>query len=148
MFQMRPTVLCIDDDPYILTLCSRYLEASGYCVITAQDGETGLRMLAREHPDALVTDIEMPGMNGLEVIKHAARIAPDIPSIVCSARDDMEHTVLSLHRGAWAFVPKQSPFLADLDATLAKTLRRARRTRLERLKKNLKAEPPAAHMVS
>lgn len=127
MFKMRPTLLFIDDDAFFRELYSKYFEAMGFCVLTAPNGAKGLRMLARERPDALVTDWEMPGMNGLEVVEAAKRTAPGVPVVVCSAHDCKDSLARSVRNGAWAFVPKRSPYLSDLKGVLERCMRRARK---------------------
>ena len=144
MFKMRQTLLCVDDDSFFLALYSAYFEPRGYHVITESNARGALRALRTQRPDAMVTDWEMPGMNGLELIERARRTAPDIPLVVCSARQGMEASALCLRQGAWAFVPKESPFLADLEVVVKKTMRCARIAREAKRAKSLRPAPQMA----
>lgn len=129
MFKMRQTLLCVDDDSFFRRLYSMYFESHGYHVITVDDAQAALRALRTQCPDALVTDWDMPGMNGLELVARARLTAPDIPLVVCSACGGMELAAQSLLQGAWAFVPKESPFLVDLERVVRKVMLRSRMQR-------------------
>lgn len=81
-------VLVVDDDEAIRNLLQRKLERAGFAVITASDGSAGVRC-CREYLVALVvTDLRMPGMNGLELIRTLTAEKPDIPIIAFSGADD------------------------------------------------------------
>ncbi len=129
MFKMRQTLLCVDDDSFFRKLYSMYFESHGYHVITMDNAQDALQALHTQCPDALVTDWDMPGMNGLELVARATLTAPDIPLVVCSACGDMELAAQSLLQGAWAFVPKESPFLVDLERVVRKVMVRSRTRR-------------------
>ncbi len=61
-------ILLIDDDPILTMLLSNILKKSGYDVLTAHNGSTGLKMAADKHPDLIITDYQMPDFTGLEVL--------------------------------------------------------------------------------
>ncbi len=63
---MTQQVLLIDDEPALLSILSAYLEDAGYQVLVATDGEAAMEVLQVHQPDAIVCDLHMPGMNGLE----------------------------------------------------------------------------------
>ena len=126
MLMMRQTVLCVDNDSPFRDILTQHLEARGYCVLTATDGESALERLIKENPDAVVTDIDMPGEAGLQILEWAEQLAPDIPLIVCSGGQSMEDVAKALCRGAWGCVPRDTTSLDDLTACLARTLRQAR----------------------
>lgn len=82
-------ILIIDDDPEVRDVMSGVIEAAGYDVITASDGEEGLARIEEQHPSLIFLDIEMPVMNGLEFRQHQ-RHDPDlirIPTIVMTGSD-------------------------------------------------------------
>jgi CheY-like chemotaxis protein len=80
----RRRILCVDDDPVVLSLQRALLESAGFSVITARDGEEGLRRFSAEFPDAVVLDYAMPGMNGAALAVQMRRIAEDVPLILNS----------------------------------------------------------------
>ncbi|MGV8114686.1 MAG: response regulator [Lentimicrobium sp.] len=92
-------VLAIDDDSIIRTLMSNSLSKAGYEVITAVDGESGLQKVIQEKPDLVVTDFQMPGMSGLDVITEIQRIQPGLPVILLTAHGDVALTIKSIQVG-------------------------------------------------
>ncbi|ABS25736.1 response regulator [Anaeromyxobacter sp. Fw109-5] len=92
MDQNRLRVLLVEDDDDNRELMAEVLEASGYQVHTAASGQEGLTTLS-EHPiDAVVTDVGMPGMGGLEMARAAKAIAPTVPVVIVTGwaeRDDI-----------------------------------------------------------
>lgn len=77
-------VLVIDDDHLVRLLLRETLHGAGHTVRTAGDGRQGLTLLAREPFDLLVTDVLMPGCDGLEIIQQARRLRPGMPIIAMS----------------------------------------------------------------
>ncbi len=73
-------ILLIEDSKDILFLMKMELESLGYSVLTARDGESGLDIAAREHPNLIISDIKMPGIDGLEFIKRL-RAVPELSSM-------------------------------------------------------------------
>ena len=65
----QKTILAVDDDPYILDVVSRYLTAKGFRMLTTTDPEMALEMAAKEQPHLVISDIAMPGMDGLTLVK-------------------------------------------------------------------------------
>jgi len=121
--QARPTVaLVVDDEPKIRDLARRYLEADGFQVLEAADGEAALTVLAGTEPDIVVTDIMMPVLNGLELLRRI-RLTSSVPVVMLTARDDEIDKVLALTTGADDYVTK--PFGGrELAARLRAILRR------------------------
>ena len=76
-------ILVVDDDAAIQRLYTAILETEGYDSIVADDGEQGLRMVYQEHPDLIISDLDMPRMNGYEFCK-LVRIMDDIPILMIS----------------------------------------------------------------
>jgi two-component system, OmpR family, KDP operon response regulator KdpE len=103
-------ILVADDDPQILTALRILLRAHGYDVIVARDGKAALDAAAHEHPDLVMLDLGMPGLNGLQVIR-AIRGWSRVPILVVSGRTESYDTVAALDTGADDYVTK--PFLAD-----------------------------------
>ena len=121
--QTRPTVaLVVDDEPKIRDLARRYLEADGFQVLEAADGEAALTAMAATEPDIVVADIMMPVLNGLELLRRI-RLTSSVPVVMLTARDDEIDKVLALTTGADDYVTK--PFGGrELAARLRAILRR------------------------
>ncbi len=100
------TVLVVDDEKDIRKIVSRILEKSGYKAITAGDAMEGLMQLHENSVDLVITDIRMPGMNGLDLIKQVHEIQPGIPVIIITGYGTFDLAVEALARGAFFFVTK------------------------------------------
>ena len=90
------TVLVIDDETATLTMFRLFLNAYGYSVMTAENGETGLELLREHHPGIVFTDLKMPGMDGFEVLKQIKKTAPETEVIVITGHGDMDQVVRAL----------------------------------------------------
>lgn len=122
---MDERILLIDDDPRLAALVSEYLGAAGFRVAVAGEGRAGLDLLAREPFDALVLDLMLPDMDGLEVCK-ALRAGSDTPILMLTARGDAMDRVVGLELGADDYLAK--PFEPrELLARLRAILRRRRK---------------------
>ncbi|MGO9019049.1 MAG: response regulator [Syntrophobacteraceae bacterium] len=99
-------VLLIDDDPGILKVMTIALEDEGYTVISANDGESGIDLCASDSPDVVVTDIRMPGTDGMEVLKRIKEIDPDREVIVATAFSDINYAIRALQLDASDFIIK------------------------------------------
>jgi two-component system, OmpR family, KDP operon response regulator KdpE len=109
------TVLIVDDEPQLLRALQVNLEAEGYRVLTALDGMAALRHAEGGHPDAVVLDLGLPDINGVDVITRIRRTS-SMPIIVLSARHGSVDKVRALDAGADDYVTK--PF--GLDELLAR----------------------------
>jgi two-component system KDP operon response regulator KdpE len=103
-------VLVVDDDPIIVKLVSMNLEAHDYAVISAGDGEEGLRIALEQSPDIILLDIMMPIMDGLEMLEELRKTSR-IPVIIISAFGSPEKVEKARELGIECFLNK--PF--DLD---------------------------------
>ena len=116
------TVLVVDDEMQMLKTLRTNLGARGYEVITAADGETALSLAARKHPDVVILDLGLPGIDGVDVIS-GLRGWSEVPIIVLSAREQERDKVLALDAGADDYVTK--PFgMDELLARLRAAVRR------------------------
>ncbi len=119
------TVLIVEDDPSIALGLRINLEAEGYRVLSADDGEKGLAAARGEAPDLVILDVMLPGLNGFEVLRTLRSEGYAMPIIVLSARTGEMDKVTGLELGAEDYVAK--PFsLAELLARVRAALRRAR----------------------
>jgi two-component system response regulator ResD len=125
----RRSVLVVDDEPTITHVVSRYLERAGYATCVAGDGVEALKMAASEHPDLVVLDLMLPGLDGLEVMKCLQEREP-VSVILLTAKGDAADRIAGLRRGADDYVVK--PFLpAELVARVDAVLRRIERVQEE-----------------
>ena len=102
------TVLVVDDDPVIQKLLQVNFELEGYKVITASDGVEGLERARADLPDAIILDIMMPKMNGLEVARalKASDDTKDIPVLLLSAKAQASDVAVGMEIGADDYVTK------------------------------------------
>ncbi len=127
-------VLIVEDDAHIADLLRLHLRDEGYAVEHAADGDIGLRMLEAGGWDALVLDLMLPGVDGLEICRRARAMTRYTPIIITSARSSELHRILGLELGADDYLAK--PFsMLELVARVKALLRRseamARNARLE-----------------
>ena len=116
-------VLVVDDDPAVSGALNRALRLEGYEVSLAPDGPTALEQIAIRPPEALVLDIGLPGIDGLEVCRRLRAADDDTPVLMLTARDAISDRVEGLDAGADDYLVK--PFaLAELLARLRALLRR------------------------
>lgn len=124
--QAPARVLVVDDERSMRELLSIVLRRDGYDVLIAEDGASGLELLKRERVDILITDIRMPQMNGVDLLREAKRIAPDIVSIVMTAFATTETAVEALRLGATDYVTKSKDTAAELRVRVGRELERRR----------------------
>jgi len=125
---MNERILIIEDDPAILKVLQRGLVYEGYVVDIATDGRTGLNLARDRHPDLVILDLMLPGMDGLEVCRRL-RTSKSIPILVLTAKDAIQDRVQGLDAGADDYLVK--PF--NLDELLARIRALLRRTQTERM---------------
>ncbi len=120
-------VLVVDDEPHIRAVLRGYLEADGFAVSEAADGQAALRSLRHSPPDVVLLDIMMPGLDGLEVLRQM-RTFSDVFVIVVTARAEEVDKLVGLGVGADDYVTK--PFSPrEVTARVKAVLRRDRSTR-------------------
>ena len=118
-------ILVVDDDRAVRESLRRSLSFNGYSVELAHDGLEALEMIASDRPDALVLDVMMPRLDGLEVCRQLRSTGDDLPILVLTARDSVSERVAGLDAGADDYLPK--PFaLEELLARMRALLRRTK----------------------
>jgi two-component system response regulator MprA len=121
--QLNPRVLVVDDDRAVRESLRRSLEFNGYAVSLASDGAEALASIAGQIPDALVIDVMMPRLDGIETTRALRSAGNDLPILVLTARDSVGDRVEGLDAGADDYLAK--PFaLEELLARLRALLRR------------------------
>ena len=112
-------ILVVDDEVEVLRKLKKYLE-DDYNILTAENGQAGLDTFERERPSVIITDIKMPGMDGIEFMRRVKAMDGDAEVIVITGHGDMEIAIQSLKLGAVDFLLKP----VDLDE-LEKAINRA-----------------------
>lgn len=108
---MDKTILIVDDEAGIRTSVRGVLADEGYRVLEAEDGRDALELIASEHPRLVILDIWMPGMDGIELLRHIRDSHPGTPVIVISGHGNIETAVTATKLGAFDFIEK--PFSLD-----------------------------------
>jgi DNA-binding NtrC family response regulator len=105
------SVLVVDDKEMMRDSVGGTLRRAGFSVVTAPDGAAALEMVAQKRPDALVTDLRMPGMSGLELLERLRKVDEELPVLVMTAFGTIETAVRALKLGAFDYLTK--PFEGD-----------------------------------
>ncbi|MBW2624192.1 MAG: sigma-54-dependent Fis family transcriptional regulator, partial [Deltaproteobacteria bacterium] len=102
----KQPILIVDDDPSILELLERRFTSAGFSVLTASDGFQALDTLKEQDAAAIVADIKMPGMDGMELLKEVRSRKPELPIIFITAYGTIPDAVEFLKAGAVDYIPK------------------------------------------
>ena len=119
----RKQLLVVDDEPNLRRVLSAQLTRDGYDVHTAEDGEQGLQMLADHHFDLVISDLKMPKVDGMQLLRAASVLEPQLPGVIITAHGTVDNAVEALKTGAFDYITK--PFSPrELGARLKSLLRR------------------------
>ncbi|MDX1698571.1 MAG: nitrogen regulation protein NR(I) [Thiohalobacterales bacterium] len=132
-------IFVIDDDSSIRWVLDKALTSAGLKVAGFESAEAALQVLRQEEPAVIVTDIRMPGMDGLELLQHISGLYDDLPVIIMTAHSDLDSAVAAYKGGAFEYLPK--PF--DVDEAVA-LVSRAVELRAEQAVEAPRADQPAA----
>jgi len=120
MNPIKGKLLVVDDDPDIREILKDRLESLGYAVVTAENGQEALEKSVKEEPDLMFLDLQLPQINGMQVLKRV-RDNPDLTVIIITAFGTIEKAVEAMKEGAFDFITK--PFSPDhLDLVIKKAL--------------------------
>jgi two-component system response regulator FlrC len=111
MADRRPKILVVEDDASLREALTDTLELAGHRVVAAPDGETALLILSREPVDLVLSDVQMPGIDGHELLHRSKIVKPGIPFILMTAYGQIERAVEAMREGAADYLPK--PFEPD-----------------------------------
>jgi len=140
------TVFIVDDDTSFRTAVSRLLRASGFAVQAFSSAEEFMAGLAPDVPGCALVDLQMPGLNGLELQEALSKAGVSLPIVFISGHGDIPSTVQAIRRGAEDFLTKRAPKEDLLDAVKRALARdaheRAERARLEALRARFAALTP------
>lgn len=109
-------ILIVDDEPTVRYSFKKLLREDNFDVLEAVNGVDALRMLAKENPDLVVMDIEMPGMTGLEAIRRIKDLSPQVPVIIMTAYGTTDRVIEAMKLGAYEYMEK--PFDIDKMRTI------------------------------
>jgi DNA-binding NtrC family response regulator len=102
-------VLIVDDEPDVVANWSRVLERDGHLCVGATDSQEALRLLEAEHPDVVLTDLQMPGADGLAVLRRAVELDPDVAVLVITGHGTVQSAVEAMRSGAFDYLLKPLP---------------------------------------
>ncbi len=102
----KPLVLLVDDDSSIRWVLSKALSNAGFKVVAADNGQDALHLIAKELPKVMITDVQMPGMSGLELMETAKNRYPQLPIVIITANANTHMAIESHQIGAFDYLPK------------------------------------------
>ncbi|MEW6600910.1 MAG: response regulator [Nitrospirota bacterium] len=116
--EKKGKILILDDDPVVTLSCKRILGAEGYSISTVEKGEAALNKLAKEDFDLFISDIMLPDINGMEVLKEARIIKPSTDVVMITGYPRLEDAQEASRLGAQQYLEK--PFTPDFMVNVAK----------------------------
>ena len=96
MLPEKKQVLIVDDEPNLRRILSAQLTRDGYDALTAEDGERGLHLLREHHIDLVITDLKMPRVDGMTLLKRALEEDPELPVVIVTAHGTIDTAVEAL----------------------------------------------------
>jgi len=120
------TVLVVDDEPGIRKTLSTHLAKWQFKVLTAANGCQAMALMKSACPDAVITDLFMPEVDGFELLKHLRKTTPELPVIVISGQGDRGDVIEALRLGAWDYLYKPIESVSFLRLAINRALEKAR----------------------
>jgi len=122
MLPEHKQILVVDDEPNLRRVLSAQLERDGYDVHTAEDGEQALTILKEHHIDLVITDLRMPRIDGMELLRRAQKLDAELPVVMITAHGTVDNAVEALKTGAFDYLTK--PFdQVEVRTIVAKALK-------------------------
>ena len=118
---MSRTILVVDDEADLAASCERVLQREGHLCLQAHTGPDAIRLIDRERPDLVVTDLRLPGAGGLTVARHARSRVPPIPVILITAYDSPQARLAAKESGVSSYLAKpfsNTAFLQSVEHAL------------------------------
>ncbi|MEO6272124.1 MAG: response regulator, partial [Rhodoferax sp.] len=115
-------ILIVDDDPALLRLLALRLHYEGHTAIEAASGAAALAKLEQELPHTMITDLQMPGMDGLQLFEAVHRRYPLLPVLMLTANGTIAHAVKAMQRGVFGYITKPfegADLMREVDRALA-----------------------------
>ena len=116
------TILVVDDQAIVRDFFTEALNRRNVNIMTAVDGKDALRRLEETQPDLVITDLKMPNMDGMQLLRHILGMHPNIPVIMLTAYATVENAVEAMRIGAFDYISKPVTDLGQLDLTLRRAL--------------------------
>jgi DNA-binding response OmpR family regulator len=105
-------ILIVDDEEPVLGVLSEYFTTQGYTVATAAGGAEAVEAVRRQRPDLILLDVQMPGMDGLEVLRQVRTLDASLPVVMVTANEDLAVARRTLELGAFDYVEKPFDYRA------------------------------------
>src|SRR6186713_657073 len=122
MLPERKQILVVDDEPNLWRMLTAQLERDGCDVHTAEDGEQALAVLREHHIDLVITDLRMPKLDGMELLRRVVAMDDELPVVMLTAHGTVDNAVEALKTGAFDYITK--PFdQAEVRVVVKKALR-------------------------
>jgi len=119
-------ILIVDDDPVIQKLLEDFLNYHGYRVVTRGNGQEALRWLEENQCDVALVDLRLPQMHGMDLVREAKRLYPQMQFIVISGVGDLEDAIKAMEEGVYAYVKKPFTEMEELRQIVARSLDKVR----------------------
>src|SRR5438045_3941112 len=103
---LKGQLLLVDDEPFVLSYLTRTLGSAGHAVTTATDGNVALAAVREKQFDLVVSDLTMPGMDGLELLRQVKKLHPDLPLIFLTGSPDLTSAIRAVELGAFRYLTK------------------------------------------
>ena len=116
----KPKILIVDDEEIIRDSLAEWLTDSGYEALTAPDGLHALDIIKQQEIDVMISDLKMPGMDGIELLKKTKQINPDLPIIIMTAYGTVNSAIEVIKSGAYDYLEK--PFCPERGEILLKNI--------------------------
>jgi putative nucleotidyltransferase with HDIG domain len=121
-----PTITVLDDEPEVLKVLDRLLRDQGWNVFTASNPKDALAMLQQHTPDAVITDIRMPGLSGIDILHQVKLLDPLTEVVLMTGHASIETAIQGLNEGAFAYLRKPFESLSLVVTTVARALEKRR----------------------
>jgi DNA-binding NtrC family response regulator len=139
----KPHILLIDDEPIALSNMSHVLEREGYAVTACENGESGLAAMQNTEFDIVLTDLRMPGIDGMDVLRHIRETTPDVPAIMITGHATLDSAVDAMKAGAFHYIAK--PFRLDEAREVVRSALEMRRIKQENSQLRERIEEISSH---
>ncbi len=116
--ESKGKILVLDDDPVVTLSCKRILGAEGFNIITVDKGEDAIKKVSNEEFDLLISDVRLPDMNGISVLRETKIVQPKLDVVIITGYPTLEEAKESVRLGAFEFIEK--PFTPDFMLNVAR----------------------------
>ena len=143
---MKPRILVIDDDAACRRLVGVIFGAEGFEVLSAHDGPSGIATTVREHPDVVLLDLRLPGLDGMAILERLSSEAPSVPVVMLTGSRDVKDAVRAIQLGAFDYLTK--PMIREEVVIVVRRAQENRAMRMELQELRRQAGAQAADSLS